>query len=178
MDAQNEDFSIRRSTMKDLPKMLELYANARKFMAEHGNPRQWGATGWPPEDLLKNDIETGHSYVCESGGRIVGTFYYNFGSHIEDTYEKIYDGEWLGVQSLGEDGNTYGVVHRIAGDGSVKGIGSYCIGWAFEKCGHLRMDTHFDNRVMQNLLTKLGFKRCGVIYVHEDDDPRYAYEKL
>ena len=27
------------------------------------------------------------------------------------------------------------------------------------------------------LLQKLGFRRCGIIYVHEDRDPRFAYEK-
>ena len=31
--------------------------------------------------------------------------------------------------------------------------------------------------VMQNLLAKLGFTRCGIIHVQEDDDPRFAYEK-
>ena len=31
---------------------------------------------------------------------------------------------------------------------------------------------------MQNLLTKLGFERCGTIYVVEDNDPRFAYEKM
>jgi len=30
---------------------------------------------------------------------------------------------------------------------------------------------------MQNLLVKLGFTRCGTIYVVEDDYPRFAYEK-
>ncbi|MGN0709269.1 MAG: GNAT family N-acetyltransferase [Anaerovoracaceae bacterium] len=178
MTDQETGFSIRKSTLHDLPRMLEIYAFARKFMAEHRNPRQWGTTGWPPEKLLRADIASGCSYVCEADGRIVGTFYYNYGLHIEKTYEKIFDGEWLGVRELGEAGNTYGVVHRIAGDGSVRGTGSFCIGWAMEQCGHLRIDTHFDNKVMQNLLTKLGFERCGVIYVEEDDDPRYAYEKI
>lgn len=32
--------------------------------------------------------------------------------------------------------------------------------------------------VMQNLLTKLGFEKRGIIHVIEDDDPRYAYEKI
>jgi hypothetical protein len=32
--------------------------------------------------------------------------------------------------------------------------------------------------VMQNLLKKLGFIRCGIIYVIEDDYPRYAFEKV
>ena len=50
--------------------------------------------------------------------------------------------------------------------------------WAFSRCGHLRMDTHGDNTVMQRLLTKLGFRYCGIIHVEEDDDPRLAYEKL
>ena len=34
--------------------------------------------------------------------------------------------------------DTYGVVHRLAGDGSEKGIGAFCIDWAFSKCGNLR----------------------------------------
>jgi hypothetical protein len=30
---------------------------------------------------------------------------------------------------------------------------------------------------MQNLVRKLGFVRCGTIYVEEDNYPRLAYEK-
>ena len=89
---------------------------------------------------------------------------------IEPNYLNIEDGQWIG------DSN-YGVVHRIASDGSEKGIGSFCIKWAFEQCGHLRIDTHADNTVMQNLLRKLGFVHCGTIYVREDRDPRLAFEK-
>lgn len=29
---------IRKSTEKDIPRMMEIYAYARSFMAEHGNP--------------------------------------------------------------------------------------------------------------------------------------------
>ncbi len=29
------------------------------------------------------------------------------------------------------------------------------------QCNHLRVDTHTDNKVMQNLLAKLGFKKKG-----------------
>lgn len=178
MDIQNAAFTIRHSTMDDLPRMLEIYACARKFMAENGNPNQWGPTHWPPETLLKEDIAASHSYICEAAGRIVGTFFYDYGPHIESTYENIVDGQWIGPQRLGESGNTYGVVHRLAGDGSVSGIGTCCLNWALKQCHHLRVDTHFDNHVMQNLLAKLGFTRCGVIYVEEDNDPRIAYEVL
>jgi hypothetical protein len=29
---------------------------------------------------------------------------------------------------------------------------------------------------MQNLLARLGFEKCGIIHVIEDDNPRIAYE--
>ena len=67
---------------------------------------------------------------------------------------------------------------RLASDSSEKGIDSFCIRWALEQCGHLRIDTHGDNKVMQGMLAKLGFTHCGTIYVYEDNDPRLAYEKI
>ena len=162
---------IRKSTDQDVPRMMEIYAHAREFMAAHGNPRQWSMKGWPPCSLIEQDIQKGNSYVCLENDRVIGTFYYIAGNHIEPTYENIENGSWIG-------GDTYGVVHRIAVDGTVKGTGSFCLDWAFAQCGHLRIDTHPDNKVMQGLLAKLGFRYCGIIYVEEDDDPRYAYEKL
>ena len=162
---------IRKTTMRDLARVMEIYAYARKFMAQHGNPNQWGPTCWPPEDLIRRDITEGSSYVCENDtGVILGTFFFVQGTDIEPTYREITDGAWL-------DDSPYGVVHRIASDGSAKGVGAFCLNWAFEQCGHLRIDTHGDNTVMQNLVRKLGFVRCGTIYVEEDDDPRMAFEK-
>ena len=162
---------IRKTTMRDLARVMEIYAYARKFMAQHGNPNQWGPTCWPPEDLIRRDITEGSRYVCENDtGVILGTFFFVQGTDIEPTYREITDGAWL-------DDSPYGVVHRIASDGSAKGVGAFCLNWAFEQCGHLRIDTHGDNTVMQNLVRKLGFVRCGTIYVEEDDDPRLAFEK-
>lgn len=187
---------IRKATENDLLRMMEIYSYARAFMAEHGNPNQWGPTNWPPEDLLREDIRAGNSYVClsEEGdigskssitdkigistksstsddSRIICTFFFTSGHDIEPTYRVITDGAWIGDDD-------YGVVHRIASDGTVKGAGMFCINWAFEQCGHLRMDTHGDNKVMQAMLKKAGFVHCGTIYVEEDDYPRLAYEKI
>lgn len=54
---------------------MEIYAHARKFMAEHGNLNQWGPTNWPPEYLMREDIKEGCSYACENDdGRIIGTW--------------------------------------------------------------------------------------------------------
>ncbi len=163
---------IRKATMEDLPRVMEIYAHARSFMTQHGNPRQWAARNWPPQSLIESDIKEGTGHVCvDDKENIVGVFYYNYGNHIDSCYDVIEDGAWKGDE-------TYGVVHRIASDGSQKGIGSFCISWGITQAGgHLRMDTHSDNYVMQNLLTKLGFTNCGIIYVQEDSDPRIAYEK-
>ena len=163
---------IRKSETADISRIMEIYARARKFMAENGNPNQWGATNWPPEALIREDISNGNSYVClNDEDRIIGTFFYTQGDDIEPTYREIEDGAWI-------EPGPYGVVHRVASDGTEKGTGAFCINWAYGQCGHLRMDTHGDNRVMQNLLKKLGFIHCGTIYVVEDNDPRLAYEKL
>ena len=163
---------IRKTKVSDLTRIMEIYAYARRFMAEHGNPNQWGPRKWPPEELIRKDIEDGCSYVCVNDRKkVVGTFFFDKGIDVDPCYLDISDGNWIGD-------NNYGVVHRIASDGSEKGIGSCCVNWAYDKCGHLRMDTHGDNKVMQNMLKKLGFVHCGTIYVTEDDAPRLAFEKL
>ncbi len=161
---------IRRSTIGDLPEMMWIYAFARKFMEKHGNPRQWGLNNWPPEELIFDDIEKGKSYVVVEKGMIVGTFYFDYGKDIEPTYAVIENGEWL-------DDSAYGVVHRLAGNGSVKGIGKAALDYAIRKSkGHVRVDTNPDNKVLQNMLEKQKFIRRGFIHVTQDNDPRYAYE--
>lgn len=162
---------IRHTVESDIPRIMEIYAYSRAFMAAHGNPNQWGPNQWPPEALIREDIREGHSYVClNDAGAVVGTFFFVQGPDVEPTYRNITGGAWW-------DDSPYGVVHRIAGDGSEKGIGLFCLNWAYDQCGHLRIDTHGDNVVMQGLLKKLGFAYCGIIYVEQDDDPRLAYEK-
>lgn len=167
---RGSSMEIRSSQKTDIPRMLEIYAYAREFMASYGNPLQWGPSRWPPKELLEADVEKGLSYVCLHEGKIVGTFFFAVGEDVEPTYRVIYDGTW-------QDETPYGVIHRLAGDGSVKGIGAFCLNWAYHQCGHLRIDTHGDNIVMQNLVKKLGFVHCGTIYIVKDPYPRLAYEK-
>lgn len=163
---------IRHTLEKDLPRIMEIYDYARKFMTKTGNPNQWGVNNWPPEELIREDIAQDRSYVCiNDNNEVIGTFCYFYGKDIDPTYLVISNGQWIG-------NNEYGVIHRLAGDGSQKGIGAFCINWAFEQCGHIRIDTHTDNKVMQKLATKLGFIQCGIIHVQQDNDPRIAYEKI
>lgn len=168
---ETKNLIIRHSKNEDLPQIMAIYARAREFMAANGNPRQWGATNWPPEYLIREDIAANRSYVCveeAAPDKILGTFLYMYGKNVEETYNVIEEGAWSDI-------STYGVVHRIASDGT-RGIGSYCLRWAIGQSGCLRIDTHPDNHVMQSLLGKLGFQKKGIIHVVEDNDPRYAYE--
>lgn len=158
---------IRKTTMADLGILLDLYKNARIFMAAHNNPTQWG-NSYPAQALLESDILEGCSYVCEEHGKIIAAFYYRFGT--DDTYRKIYNGQWL-------DDAPYGVVHRITSDGTIKGTASFCLDWALSQCSSVRIDTHRDNHIMQRLLQKNGFTRCGIIYL-EDGSERIAYQKI
>lgn len=161
---------IRLSTENDFERMMEIYAGAREFMARQGNPHQWGDSAWPPPELIHRDIASGHSYVCEAAGRVVGTFYFIAGPDIEPTYRVIEDGAWL-------DDSPYGVIHRLAGDGSIRGIARFCLDWAYGQCGHLRVDTTAENAPMIKILQESGFVRCGVIRVARDGSARLAFEK-
>lgn len=158
--------NIRKTKPEDLAEVMEIYAEARAFMTRTGNPTQWG-DGYPHEKLIREDIKKGISYVAEYDGEIETVFVYFVGD--DPTYQYIENGSWK------KDG-PYGVIHRVASRGRVKGSGSRCLQWGFAQCGNLRIDTHDDNAVMQHVLEKNGFERCGRIYT-EDGSPRIAYQR-
>lgn len=161
------DMEIRKTRRNDLGEIFKIYKSARRFMAEHGNPDQWGDKH-PEEKVILMDIENGHHYVCDDDGRLVGCFAFIEGD--DPTYRVIEKGKWL-------DNNPYAVIHRIAVLEHSKGIGSICIDWCFNRHRNIRIDTHKDNIPMQRLLTKKGFKYCGVIY-NSWGDERRAFQKV
>ena len=61
---------IRKARITDLPRIMELYVHARAFMAANGNPRQWGPTNWPPEELIRNDIKEGDNMYLAPENRV------------------------------------------------------------------------------------------------------------
>lgn len=163
---ERKDFTVRKTTLQDIPRLQQIFARARRFMAETGNPNQWKNTK-PALAQLEKDISDGNSYVVLTEGEIHGTFCFFVGN--DPTYDIIYNGSWL------NDGE-YGVVHRIASSGNIKGMGTFMMQWAYSQHQNIRIDTHEDNRVMQNMLHKLGYKRCGIILL-EDGDERVAFQR-
>lgn len=160
-----ENLIIRKSTLADIPPMREIFAHARQFMAETGNPNQW-TNDYPSEEFLRADIESGDSYVCLSDGKIVATFLLRGG--IDPTYNTIYDGSWLNDEP-------YATIHRIASNGEVKGIMHIAMQFALQQYDNIRIDTHRDNIVMQNAVGKEGFQYCGIIHCWSGDE-RLAYQ--
>lgn len=161
-----ENIAIRGAKAADMDTILKIYAYARSFMEQTGNPTQWGRN-FPPEELLWEDIKTGRLYVIEKNSDIHGVFAFIIGE--DKTYLQIENGAWRSKAP-------YGTIHRIAGDGKVHGILGEAVAFCEAKIPHLRIDTHADNKVMRHLIEKAGFVECGTIYI-EDGTPRIAYEK-
>lgn len=156
----------------DLNAVMQIYKRAVTFMAESGNPNQWG-NGYPSRELIEEDIQRGVSYVVKDGHKIEGVFSYIEGE--DPTYRRIVQGAWK------SDG-PYGTVHRLASAGTSRGVADICFDWCIRQarthgCESLRADTHQDNRIMQHLLEEKGFSYCGVIYL-ENGAPRLAYEYI
>lgn len=156
---------IQKANLSQLPQIMEIYGQARSFMAQTGNPDQWG-TAYPTEEMIRQDIENGKSYVKIENDDVRAVFY--FAVEEDPTYGYI-DGAW-------KNDRPYGVIHRIAVGENGKGAAAECFRFAYELCGNLRIDTHEKNIPMQRCLDKNGFQRCGIIYL-EDGDPRIAYQK-
>ena len=170
-------YKIRKSTLEDLPALLRLAEAARAIMRRSGNLGQW-VGGYPSAEVFEADIERGCSYLMlDDDGEPAGTFAFIPGP--EPTYAAIYDDElptgerihgcWL-------DDEPYFVVHRIASLPEHHGVMSALLDYCFCHTPNLRIDTHRDNLIMQHLLERQGFARCGIIYLANGDE-RLAYQK-
>ena len=158
---------IIKAELKDLPKLNELYEVARAYMRENGNPNQWG-TSYPSNELITEDIKVGVLYTDED----VNFAFVLMGE--EEAYKNIYYGKWLNNES-------YLTLHRVAGNGKVKGVFSKIFEFSLEKMkeaglSNLKIDTHEQNLTMQNAVTRQGFVRCGLVKLREGERIAYQYK--
>lgn len=155
---------IRHAEEKDMPVILNIYQIARAFMAAHGNTVQW-QNNHPSKEVLMQDVEKGQLYVYENQDRVHGVFASIPG---EDPTYKVIDGAWM-------DDSPYAAIHRVASDGTEKGVFAKVVDYCKKEIPHLRIDTHERNLPMQGAIQKCGFHRCGIIHI-ADGSPRIAYE--
>lgn len=157
---------IREARIEDIERILEIYDIAKAFMRRTGNPNQWNSS-YPDSNTLEQDIHKHQLFVMEEDSIIHSVFAFIIGD--DPTYKDI-EGAWL-------DDSTYGTIHRIASDGTMHQVFNKAVDFCEERCAHLRADTHEDNKVMQKVILRNGFKETGIIYI-AGGTPRIAYEKV
>lgn len=170
-------FKCRRGTAEDIPAIMEIISDARRYLALCGVD-QWQEE-YPSAEDFEADIWRGECWVTICGERIDGVMTVSM-SRDED-YDGITEGNWL------TDSDNYGVIHRSAVRTEMRGTPlaaemfdfaeALCLGTGKQS---IRIDTHEDNKSMQGLLKKLGYTFCGKIArsIPECRDPnRIALEK-
>lgn len=156
---------IRLAKENEIDRALEIFEIARQFMRDHGNPNQWN-TSYPDRETLTDDVAKGQLYfICDENDYPRAAFAFLHGE--DPTYGYI-EGSW-------KSDAPYGTIHRVASDGTVRGVLAKAFEYVREQYDHVRIDTHEDNIPMQGAILKCGFEYRGIIYL-EDGDPRWAYE--
>lgn len=168
-----EIMEFRKATVNDVSHIMDIIYKAREDFKKKGID-QW-QNNYPNEDIIINDIEKGYGFVLTDNDTIIGYVAVSFDG--EETYDKIFDGEWL---TTGE----FAVVHRIAISEAYKGqklsyiimenVEQYCKDNGIYS---IKVDTHIKNIPMQKILNRLNYKYCGKIYIR-DGSERIAFEKI
>ena len=156
---------MRKTRPEDMDAVMALYDKGRARMRASGNTEQW-TNGYPHRHMIEEDVRLGRSYVYEEDGVLHAVLALIWGE--DPTYAEI-DGAWI------SDKTPYGTIHRIAADGELPGLGSWVIQWCLDLCGSIRIDTHEDNLPMQRSLERLGFVRCGKVYIERAGE-RIAFQ--
>ncbi len=166
---------IRKATCGDMDRILCITAHARQYFRENGIP-QWQGD-YPGEGDFSRDIELGRLYVADENGEAVGFYCYDNGG--DENYNEIFEGSF-------SSNEPYAAIHRIAVDERLKGKGvagkmvNHALSIALsEGFSYVRGDTHRLNISMQKMLTKNGFRKCGIIYldgIKSPESERFAFE--
>lgn len=157
---------IRKANKNDINAIVDIYKIAQEYMAKNAI-NQW-AKGYPTKEDAADNVEKGISYVLENENGIYGTFVLAEGD--DPTYRTIENGEWMSDLP-------YLTIHRVASNGKERGVFNEIVAFAKSKSDHLRIDTHKDNKHMQELIEQNGFKYCGIIHLL-NGSPRQAYEYI
>ena len=160
---------IRLAFPNEVDAIMQVIEEAQKCLADAGST-QW-QNGYPNTETIIDDIISGQAYVALEEGELLA--YAAVTKSPEKAYEAIYDGNWEGKEA------EYLVFHRIAvaSDVQGQGVAQTFLEGLIEGFDYLdfRSDTHDQNKVMQHIFEKLGFKQVGKVPV---DGERLAYQKI
>lgn len=160
--------TIDKVKINDINEVNSIYERAREYMKETNNPTQWGDS-YPPLSLINEDIIKNRLYgVRDDEKSLVAVF-------VLSSEEKAYDN-----CDFWHSNDPFIVIHRVASNGKIKGITKYIFNYALTKANYLRIDTHQNNKTMQNVLIPFGFKECGIVYYERNNkiEERIAFDYL
>lgn len=174
--------NIRIAEAADIDRMLEVYADGRAALAAL-DIDQW-QDGYPQRWRVEADVARGEARVaCDDEGRIVGCIVVILTG--EPDYDAI-DGAWLTDCTSADP--AYAVIHRVAtaADSAGRGVATALFDAAEREaadagCASMRIDTHYGNVRMRNLVAKRGYTACGEVVmscVGTMTPERIAFEKL
>ena len=151
---------------------MRLINEARAFQRRQGFV-QW-TDDYPNLDTVLEDRALGRGFLLLDGEEPIGYLCIDFAG--EPVYEAI-EGAW-------NTDRPYAAVHRVGIGDAGRGRGAshalfrlvelYC---AQQATHVLRIDTGFENRVMQHVLEREGFVSCGTV-LYPPNKLRIAYEKI
>ncbi len=164
---------VREAKIEDLEKAMQILDAGRCYMRGEGNAAQW-VNGYPSPELIRRDIEQGQFFVwldeaeeqTDRQEAIHGVFSFIIGE--DPTYGYIENGSWPNEEP-------YGTIHRMASDGTRRGMLRECLQYCLTQSPEIRMDTHEQNTTMRRACERLGFRECGIIF-QADGTPRIAYQ--
>lgn len=172
MTMQKNEFI--RATENDLPSIMAITNQAKAFLKSQGVD-QW-QDGYPFIEDFKQDIQKQELFVFRLDGEVAA--YAALIAGPDEHYELIEDGEWLNQEG------PYYAIHRVAVSENFRGqrVAQHLFELSLDylhsndpSVKSVRVDTHPENRIMQHVLTKVGFKRTGNVYM---EGLRYAYEQF
>lgn len=158
-------YAFRPATTDDTQILLTIYATARAYQKQTGNPHQW-PDYYPGLEDIQSDIaqEALNVVINTDTDEIVGAFSVFAGP--DPTYQTI-EGAWC-------NDRPYIVAHRVAVAKPHAGIGRSILRMLKQARSDIRIDTHYDNAPMRGLLASEDFVETGTIYL-ASGDPRVAY---
>ena len=161
---------IEKAKLTDLSEIVAVIESARAFLKAQ-EIDQWQKSAYPAAADVRSDIENNVAYVLKVDGKVAA--YAAVMTGFDHAYDLIH-GAWR------NDSHDYVTVHRMAVSTAFRGqaLGQGFLTSVFETFStyqDFRVDTHPDNQIMQHILTKLGFEKCGVVMF---EGARWAYQKV
>ena len=164
---------LRQAQKSDLKAIMTIIAQAKAFLKKNGST-QW-QSGYPDQGTIAQDIAHQQGWVLLCDQQVAGYAAIPLGP---DPHHAKIAGAWHNDQA------PYAVLHRMAVGAHFRGahLSDQLINQAIaifyaQGIHNFRIDTGFQNQIVQQLAGSHDFQKRGIIKVDDPIEPRrFAYE--